>query len=116
MFAHNPKVLYTYVVGTEIRINGSALKHGITPREIRSAIEYPRFRMLAVSRRDPWRVVYLFIGQVGQEAHIEVAAELTAEPAWDAFHAMLLRQVTVDRVRAATDERVQFPASRTQRK
>lgn len=103
-------------MGIPLRFNESALRHGITPEEIRSTVEYPRHRSRAVSRRDPWREVYLLIGQVGREALIEVAAELTPEPAWEVFHAMLLRQTTADQVRAATGGEVDLPTAKTQRK
>lgn len=103
-------------MGTPIRFNTSAFRHGITPEEIRSTIEYPLYRSQAASRRDAWRKVYLLIGQVEQEALIEVAAELTPEPAWEVFHAMLLRHVTADLVRDITSGEVTLPAATTQRK
>ncbi len=98
-----------------IRFNESAFRHGITPEEIRSSLEYPLYRSRALSRRDAHRVVYLVVGQVAGEALIEVAAELTTEPAWDVFHAMLLRRATADRIRSATAGEVDLPATRTQR-
>ncbi|GAA4676674.1 hypothetical protein GCM10023197_35630 [Gordonia humi] len=103
-------------MGIPIRFNESAFRHGITPDEIRAVIEFPRYRSRAVSRRDPWREVYLIIGQIDREALIEVAAELTPEPAWEVFHAMLLRQTTADQVRDTIGTAADFTAGRTQRR
>lgn len=77
-----------------IVILGSARRHGITDKEIRSTIEYPMWTARVVPRI-PGTAPQLYIGRlVDAQPPVEVLADICGGECV-AFHAMLLRQSTL---------------------
>lgn len=83
--------------GVRIEILPHAWQHSITGDEMRAVISYPLLRY-AIITPYPDADSYMFVGQVGQEPWIEVAAEDAAGEAWAVFHSMLLTGRTANDV------------------
>ena len=81
-----------------VKIYASALKHGITPEEIRCVITYPLVMVPVVSRVFTDARPALYVGRFNEnEPLIEVIAE-TSGGTTAIFHAMLLRTATVQHI------------------
>jgi hypothetical protein len=76
-----------------------AWQHSITGDEMRAVISYPLLRY-AIITPYPDADSYMFVGQVGQEPWIEVAAEDEDGQTWAVFHAMLLTERTANDIYA----------------
>jgi hypothetical protein len=74
--------------GVRIEILPHAWQHSIAGDEMRAVISYPLLRY-AIITPYPDADSYMFVGQVGQEPWIEVAAEDEDGETWVAFHSML---------------------------
>lgn len=78
-----------------IEILPHAWQHSITGDEMRAVISYPLLRY-AIVTPCPDADSYMFVGQVGQEPWIEVAAEDEDGETWAVFHSMLLTEKTAN--------------------
>lgn len=81
--------------GVRIEILPHAWQHSITGDEVRAVISYPLLRY-AIITSYPDADAYMFVGQVGQEPWIEVAAEDEDGETWVVFHSMLLTERTAN--------------------
>lgn len=75
-----------------MRINDSALQHGITVEEINAVVAYPELQRTMIARR-PGAQLVLAVGAYDvNEPYIEVIYDRAAD---EVFHAMMLRMALV---------------------